>query len=113
MDMGETMSPFVAHLVGDFIIQNDWMAINKKKNSYACLVHILVYLIPFLFCGLTWWQLALIGMQHFAQDRTELILWWVRTVKRVPQQYWAQIPLYVDQAFHILWIELVILLGEM
>ncbi len=42
------MSPLVAHLVGDFILQNEWMASNKKHRSFACLVHVLVYLLPFL-----------------------------------------------------------------
>ncbi len=107
------MNPFVVHLIGDFITQNDWMAINKKKNSFACLIHIFVYLIPFVFCDLAWWQIALIGIQHFAQDRTEFILWWVGKVKHVPHDYWMQIPLYVDQAFHFAWIEIVILLGGM
>ena len=105
------LNPYVAHLVGDFIIQNDWMALNKKRNSFACLVHILVYLLPFLFCGLRWWQIALIGLQHFAQDRGSFILWWVGKIKRVPKEYWGQIPLFVDQAFHCLWIEIVLLLG--
>jgi hypothetical protein len=104
------MNVFVAHLVGDFILQNEWMALNKKHNSFACLVHVCAYLLPFLFCQLTWWQIALIGIQHFAQDRSAFILWWVRTVKRVPKEYWGQIPLYVDQAFHCLWIAIVILL---
>ena len=107
------MNVFVAHLVGDFILQNEWMALNKKRNSFACLVHVLVYLIPFLFCHLQWWQLALIGIQHFAQDRSAFILWWVRIVKRVPKEYWGQIPLYVDQAFHGLWIGIVILLARL
>lgn len=104
------MNPFIAHFIGDFILQNEWMAVNKKRNSFACLVHVIAYLMPFLFCQLEWWQIALIGIQHFAQDRTGFILWWVQTLKRVPKEYWGQIPLYVDQAFHFAWMEIVILL---
>jgi len=105
------MNPFVAHLIGDFILQNDWMAGNKKRSSVACLVHILVYLVPFLTCHLQWWQIVLIGVQHFAQDRTRFILWWMRAWKRVHPDNWKEIPLYVDQAFHLMWIEVVVLLG--
>ncbi len=105
------MNPFVAHLIGDFILQNDWMAGNKKRSSVACLVHILVYLVPFLTCHLQWWQIGLIGVQHFAQDRTRFILWWMRAWKRVHADNWKEIPLYVDQAFHLMWIEVVVLLG--
>jgi hypothetical protein len=64
-----------AHLIGDFLIQNDWMSREKKKSSWVCLVHVLTYLIPFLFCGFTWWQLLAIGVQHFAQDRTGFVVW--------------------------------------
>jgi len=67
------MNPFVAHMVGDFILQNDWMALNKKRNSFACAVHAVVYLMPFLFSHLQWWQLVLIGLQHSAQDRLDHI----------------------------------------
>ena len=105
------MNPFVAHVVGDFILQNEWMATRKKERSIACLVHILVYLTPFLVCQLKWWQIVLIGVQHFAQDRTNFILWWLRVWKRVHSDHWKELPLYVDQAFHLLWIEIVILLG--
>lgn len=52
------MNIYLAHLVGDFIFQNDWMAKGKKTSSLICLVHIITYLIPFLFCGLKWWQIA-------------------------------------------------------
>jgi hypothetical protein len=49
------MNVFVAHLVGDFILQNEWMAGDKKRNSVASLVHVLVYLLPFLLTNLAWW----------------------------------------------------------
>ncbi len=106
------MNPFVAHLFGDFILQNEWMAVNKKNSSFVCLVHIVVYLAPFLLCQLKWWQIALIGIQHFAQDRTEFVFWWMRVWKRVHKDYWKELPLYVDQAFHIIWIEMVLLAGQ-
>jgi hypothetical protein len=89
------MNWVLAHLVGDFLLQNDWMASGKKRSSWICLIHVLTYLIPFLFvanppkefehCGtgfmgililhLHWWQFALIGLQHFVQDRTNFVVW--------------------------------------
>ena len=107
------MNPIVAHLVGDFILQNEWMALNKKGRSWHCLVHVLIYLLPFLFCSLEAWQILLIGLQHFAQDRTGFIFWWLRSWKRVHPDHWGTLPLFVDQAFHILWIEIVLILGKM
>lgn len=105
------MSPYIAHLIGDFLIQTEWMAVNKKRDSWVCGVHVLTYLLPFLFCHLAWWQIGLIGLQHFAQDRSAFVLWWMRAWKRVPEQYWGGIPLYVDQTWHLLWIHIILLLG--
>ena len=105
------LNAFIAHLIGDFILQNDWMAGKKKQNHFVCLVHVLVYLVPFLLCSLKWWQILLIGIQHFAQDRTEFVFWWLKNWKKVPEEYWKELPLYVDQAFHLVWIQIVILSG--
>ena len=106
------MNPFIAHLIGDFILQNEWMVENKKTRSTVCLVHVLVYLIPFLLAGLQWWQILLIGVQHFAQDRSQFVFWWMRVWKRVDPEKWDQLPLYVDQAFHLMWIEVIVLLAR-
>ena len=105
------MNPFVAHLIGDFILQNDWMAANKKISSAACLLHVFVYIVPFLVSNLQTWQIVLIGLQHFAQDRTSFILWWMRIWKHVPLGNRKEIRIYVDQAFHLMWIQIVVTLG--
>ncbi len=63
-----------AHLIGDYIIQNDWMATGKKNKSWICLVHVLTYLAPFIFCHFEWWQIVAIGAQHFIQDRTNVVV---------------------------------------
>jgi hypothetical protein len=107
------MHPFLAHLIGDFILQNEWMATNKKRSSVACVVHTLSYLIPFLGCDLRWWQIAVIGIQHFVQDRSEFVLWWMRVWKRAHPESWIDLPLYVDQVFHLVWIQFVIWLGTL
>ena len=31
------------HLFGDYLFQNDWMALNKKEKLLPCLVHCLIY----------------------------------------------------------------------
>ena len=67
-----------AHLIGDYLLQNDWMALNKKERSWPCLVHVIVYMVPFLFTGLLWWQIILIGAQHYLQDRTQFVAWFMR-----------------------------------
>ena len=101
------MHPFLAHLIGDFLIQNDWMASHKKHSSFAAFVHMISYLIPFLFTELLWWQIALIGVTHFAQDRSQFVTWWVKTWKKIPDKSEGVVPLFVDQVFHLLIIQLV------
>ena len=101
----------VAHLFGDFVLQNDWMAKNKKKSSFVCMVHVAFYSLPFLFCGLLWWQIVLIALQHFAQDRSKFILWFLnatgkRDFAKPPMAPWSII--VVDNTFHLGWITLVL-----
>ncbi len=96
-----------AHLIGDYLIQNDWMAKGKKVSSWICLVHVLTYLLPFLLCGLEWWKIAAIGVQHFAQDRTGVIVWVLNNTGKAdfakpPMAPWSII--VTDNIIHILFI---------
>ena len=58
-----------AHLIGDYLLQNDCMAKGKKSSSWVCLAHVATYMLPFLFIGGGMLQLLAIAAQHFAQDR--------------------------------------------
>lgn len=100
-----------AHLIGDYLIQNDWMAQNKKKKSLNCFVHIITYLIPFLFCKLKFIQLFLIGLEHYITDRTNWIQWFMfkKGSKKFATEVcfpWSQI--ITDNIFHILWMAFVV-----
>jgi hypothetical protein len=99
-----------AHLIGDYLLQSDWMAKGKKVSSWICLVHIVAYMIPFLFCGLVWWQLLLIGVQHYLQDRTNFIAWLMKIkgsaeFAKPPMAPWSII--VTDNIVHILFIAFV------
>jgi hypothetical protein len=75
------MEQLLLHLFGDFILQNDWMALNKKKQGYsgtiACLVHTLTYAIPFLLIG-SWLAVIVIGLTHYIIDRGHLVEKFIR-----------------------------------
>lgn len=43
------MEQLLCHLVGDYLLQNDWMASNKVKSIWVAIVHGLFYTLPFLF----------------------------------------------------------------
>ena len=44
-----TADQLVAHAVGDYLLQSEWMATEKTKRSLPALVHCLTYVLPFLF----------------------------------------------------------------
>jgi len=96
-----------AHLIGDYLFQTDWMANNKKKNTWACIIHVIIYMIPFLFCQLTPLQLTLIAIQHFLQDRTNFIKWFmkIKGSRKFSEPPFAPWSIYLtDNILHILWI---------
>lgn len=104
-----------AHLIGDYLIQNDWMAQHKKDKGMTgnirCGIHILTYMIPFLLCGFVWWQLALIAVQHYLIDRTHFVEWFMD--KKGSHIFatnvcfpWSQI--VVDNVLHVLWIAFIV-----
>lgn len=103
-----------AHLIGDYILQNDWMALNKKKNFWAGLAHCLVYILPFMFCGFSSFQLFLIFAQHLLIDTTNFVVWFMKIkgsgkFATGPCSPWSVIA--VDNILHILWMALVAKLG--
>lgn len=55
-----------AHFVGDFILQSDWMAVNKSKRWNALALHVAVYAACFWWCGLLFMGLTFVA--HFMQD---------------------------------------------
>jgi hypothetical protein len=67
-----TADQLVAHAVGDYILQSDWMATEKTKQSLAAAVHALTYTLPFLFLTTSPAALAAIMGTHFVIDRWRL-----------------------------------------
>ena len=102
----------VAHLVGDFLLQDDGMAKNKAQRHGWCLYHICAYQSPFfvlvlfgLLPPLAW---LLIVAQHYVQDRWALHLRWMKFYGQTPPERWPVGPLCVDQSMHLAWIALVV-----
>jgi hypothetical protein len=63
------MEQLLVHLLGDFIGQSDYMALNKSKKTIPCLVHVLIYTSCFLLLTTSWKALVFIGVTHFILDR--------------------------------------------
>lgn len=75
-----TADQLVAHAVGDYILQSDWMASEKVKRSSAALVHVIFYSIPFLIFHPSFLAMAVIISSHFVIDRWRLARYvcWVK-----------------------------------
>ncbi len=98
----------IGHLVGDYLLQNDWMALNKKKHSLNCVIHCLLWTLAVMFfTGWNSWLIAsLLFATHFLQDRTNIVLFWMTKINR--QEKFATGPcspwsiIVVDNVWHVL-----------
>ena len=99
------MNWFIGHLVGDYLIQDDWMAQNKKRSTLACSVHVALYTLSvWVFTFWPWWAVAIVFATHFIQDRTNIIVW---SMKHKNQSAFASPPMapwsiiVVDNVWHL------------
>jgi uncharacterized protein DUF3307 len=84
------------HFVADFVLQSDWMALNKSKRMDALAVHVTIYSACFLLFG---WRLAGVTFfAHFVQDfitsRINARLW------AANQRHWFFVAIGADQLLH-------------
>jgi hypothetical protein len=92
-----SLTLLILHFIADFILQSDWMAINKSKSNAALGLHCLIYSAVFLpFYGLTFAGITF-GL-HFAQDwltsRINSKLW------QANQRHWFFVGIGADQLLH-------------
>lgn len=67
------MNQLLLHILGDYFLQSDWIALNKSKKSLQCLIHCIIYTIPFLVLTQSIWALLFIFGSHFIFDRFSLV----------------------------------------
>lgn len=75
-----TANQILAHLIGDYILQSDWMARNKTTNLFAAIVHGLFYSIPFLILipDITFISWLIITTTHIIIDNKSLASYVIR-----------------------------------
>jgi len=80
----------LAHLVGDYFLQSDWMATTKKERILPCFFHAVLYVLPFLFLTRSWKALIVIGVSHFLIDHWKLpqVLGWLKNFL-APRSTWV------------------------
>ena len=103
------MNIILGHLIGDYLLQSDWMALNKKKPNLegfiACLIHCTIWTISMMiFIGSNNILLALgLFLSHILLDRTKLVVWYLNTFKIMPNPTMWKI-IIVDNTLHLLMV---------
>ena len=83
------MLQLILHLIGDYLLQSDWMALNKTKCSKAAAAHALVYSLPFLILEPSLAAFSVICITHFFIDRFRLARYvvYARNIILQPKKY--------------------------
>ena len=87
-----TADQLVAHAVGDYLLQSDWMAINKTHHTAPAALHALVYTVPFLALTRSPRALFVVGVSHFLIDRWRLaryVSWLANWLAPGPHPAWT------------------------
>lgn len=63
------MEPLICHLVGDYLLQSDWMAQEKRRSNLAATVHVVTYTLPFLLLSPSSAAIGVIVGTHLLIDR--------------------------------------------
>jgi Flp pilus assembly protein TadB len=110
---------FLSHLAGDFLLQTNWQASNKRLGlggdrvaRRALVTHSLCYTLAFV-PALVWLGgdlgavvllavAAGIGVPHLVQDDGRLVARWMRRVKHCEIEQFPFVGLAVDQTLHLL-----------
>ena len=83
------MLQLILHLIGDYLLQSDWMALNKTKCSKAAAAHAVTYSLPFLLICPSVEAFLVICITHFFIDRFRLARYVVFAKSRLaPKRYW-------------------------
>lgn len=113
--MNDTLTlAIIGHLVGDFLLQNDYLAKWKKIDPEVCAIHALIWTLSvMLFAG--WLHrtptscliLSILLITHLLQDHTNIISRWMKFIGQKdfmsgPCSPWSII--VVDNVWHIVTI---------
>ena len=71
----------LGHLIGDYLVQNRWMAFGKHRRYIPCLVHCLIYTVVmgWVTTGDPVWM-AIVFASHFIVDKYVVAEWWLKLI---------------------------------
>lgn len=94
----------IGHLIGDYLLQNQWMAEKKSDEWVPLFIHstvytLTVYLMSLIGGGLSWRGIILIYITHLILDRRFLTDFWIKYITFSNSTWLATM---VDQSWHII-----------
>ena len=119
MPWAEVFEVFVvSHLLGDYLLQTEWQALNKRGGltgtpvmRRALLSHIVTYTLAYVPALIWLWSsrhawvfglAALIAVPHLIQDDGRLLAAYSRTVKKADITTNLSLSAALDQSFHLI-----------
>jgi hypothetical protein len=86
-----TADQLVAHVIGDYFLQSDWLASQKTTRALPAAIHAILYSLPFLVFTRSPRALLVICVSHFVIDRWRLArgVRWLTNRLAPPHQSWA------------------------
>lgn len=108
-----TGTQILCHLIGDYLLQSNWMALNKVKSWLPAIIHGFAYPVPFLLLGPSIEALFVIITTHIIIDRFRLAKYWIWLnnrgdlnnggyPKETPVWLSMWLMIIVDNTFHML-----------
>lgn len=99
---------FLAHFIGDYLLQSDWMAQEKTKRWWPAIAHALTYGLPFLIVTRSIPALVVIIVTHAVIDHYRLArhVVWVKNLL-APKQYrypWSECSATGYNQDRVLWM---------
>lgn len=102
----------VAHLVADWLLQNEWMALNKVSLTHPAAwvhsgIHVLALALVFS------WPVALaLGVAHILIDTRRPLSWWRGTIRQTTEGPMAvHVAIWGDQVAHVACIAVAAIAG--
>jgi hypothetical protein len=77
----------LGHLVGDYLLQNQWMALNKSSNTLngwvAAIIHCLLYTLAvcLFMWNFDWYWIITVFFSHFIIDKFKLVEYYLIIIK--------------------------------
>ena len=99
----------VLHLVGDWLLQNDWMAFNKMSLRHPASwvhggIHTGLMLLVF-----PWYAAIMVGFTHMLIDTRKPTFWWMEHMKQMTVEgpHVLLVEIWLDQVEHIVVLAIV------